>query len=110
MIIDEDGFTDQFTDQYGNEKLPPFDAPQGVLAWAELPSGTIYLQENYQWFDRDDPGRARILNNCLKVLSPGPWAGSTLGYYCNFVSAFYENKYPVFKRGIVDLGGPDVIY
>lgn len=90
----------RFTDRFTPNAAPPSDAPPGVLAWIELPSGNIYLQENHQWIDYKYPTRSASLNSCVRVLSPGPSTGSRLAFQCMFISAYFQNKYPVYRRVI----------
>lgn len=100
----------RLTDKFTDDAIPPFDAPTGVLAWIELPTGNVYLQSDFQWIDREDLIRSRILNNCLKVLAPGPAEGPLIAYHCMFVRIFYGHRYPVYQRIVAYLDDADTVY
>lgn len=86
------------TDKFTNDAIPPFDAPQEVLAWIQLPTGNVYLRSDWQWVDPQDEIRGSILNRSMRYLSPGPAQGPLFEYHLMFISVFYGHRYPVFAR------------
>lgn len=98
------------TDRFTPNAIPPHDAPQGVLAWIELPTGNVYLDSSYIWIDPQNSDRSDILNRSVRYLKPGPADGSLLKFHCMFIRAFYWDEYPIFQRILDDFGNENTIY
>lgn len=106
----------KYVDLAGNEAMPPFNAPQGILAWIEIPTGNVYLLSDYQWVDPDEPVRGKIINRAIKFLAPGPEQGTLLAYHVMFIQVYYKHQYPVFHLDYAtfeqsgEFGDDDMIY
>lgn len=96
-------------DEFTDGAIPPADAPEGVLAWIELPHGNIYLDSELEWITPSDPGQAAILNHVARFHHSGPSGGCYIAQSCKAISDFYDNQYPVYKK-ITEDGPPGTVY